>query len=61
MSERIIMPYGELEARFREQMAEIEILRAAGHAAFLAMCDQRDTPDAEAFQDAIDALGLVLN
>jgi uncharacterized small protein (DUF1192 family) len=28
MTGRIILPYGELEARFREQMAEIERLRA---------------------------------
>lgn len=41
-------------------LAEIERLRAAGNAAFFAMCDQRDNPDAEVFQDAIDALGLAL-
>ena len=37
---------------------EIEQLRAAIHVAFMAMCAQRDNPDEEVFQDAIDALGL---
>ena len=41
--------------------AEIARLRAAGHDAFMAMCQQRDNPDAEVFQDAIDALGRALN
>jgi hypothetical protein len=36
----------------------IEALEAALHTAFMAMCAQRDTPDDEVFQDAIDALGL---
>jgi len=40
---------------------EIKRLRAAGDAAFYAMCAQRDTPDDEAFQVAIDALGMALS
>jgi hypothetical protein len=36
-------------------------LRAAGDAAFLAMCSYRDSPDLEVFQDAIDALGMALS
>lgn len=35
-------------------------LKAAASAAFYAMCNQRDTPDNEVFQDAIDTLGLNL-
>jgi hypothetical protein len=30
----------------------------AMHAAFMAMCAHRDSPDDEVFQDAIDALGM---
>jgi hypothetical protein len=41
--------------------AEIERLRAAGDAAFMAMCAYRDSPDKEVFQDAIDALGMALS
>ena len=41
-----------------EAADRIEALEAALHAAFMAMCAQRDTPDDEVFQDAIDALGL---
>lgn len=41
-------------------IAEIERLRAAGDAAFYAMCNQRDNPCEELFQDAIDTLGLAL-
>jgi hypothetical protein len=40
---------------------ENERLRAAGDAAFYAMCAYRDSPDKEVFQDAIDALGIALN
>jgi len=36
----------------------IKTLEAAIHSAFMAMCAQRDSPDNEVFQDAIDALGL---
>ncbi len=36
----------------------IEELEAALHIAFMAMCAQRDNPDDEVFQDAIDALGM---
>jgi FAD/FMN-containing dehydrogenase len=39
---------------------ELERLGAAADAAFYAMCDQRDSPDEEVFQDAIDALGYAL-
>jgi hypothetical protein len=39
---------------------EIERLRAAGNAAFMAMCAYRDNGDAELFQDAIDALGRAM-
>jgi len=38
--------------------ARIEALEAALREAFMAMCAQRDNPDEEVFQDAIDALGL---
>jgi hypothetical protein len=41
-----------------KQRDRIEALEAALHAAFMAMCAQRDSPDEEVFQDAIDALGL---
>ena len=40
-----------------EAADRIEALEATLHAAFMAMCAQRDTPDDEVFQDAIDALG----
>jgi hypothetical protein len=33
-------------------------LLKAAHEAFMAMCAHRDSPDNEALQDAIDALGL---
>jgi hypothetical protein len=36
----------------------IEELEAALHSAFMAMCAQRDNPDDEVFQDAIDKAGL---
>ena len=36
--------------------AERDRLRAALHVAFMAMCAQRDSPDDEVFQDAIDAM-----
>jgi uncharacterized protein YjaG (DUF416 family) len=36
----------------------IEALETALHIAFMAMCAQRDSPDNEVFQNAIDALGL---
>ena len=39
-------------------IGRIEELENALHAAFMAMCDQRDNPDGEVFQDAIDALGM---
>jgi hypothetical protein len=38
--------------------ARIEALEAALHAAFMAMCAHRDSPDDEVFQDAIYALGM---
>jgi hypothetical protein len=41
-----------------EAADRIEALEAALHNAFMAMCDQRDHPDNEVFQDAIDALGM---
>jgi hypothetical protein len=47
-------------ASLGECAAEIERLRAAGDAAFMAMGAHRDSPDAEMFQDAIDALGMAL-
>ena len=41
-----------------EAADRIEQLEAALHEAFMAMSNQRDNPDAEVFQDAIDALGM---
>lgn len=38
--------------------SEVVRLRKAMHDAFMAMCSHRDSPDAEVFQDAIDALGM---
>ncbi len=46
--------------RERDLLDEIARLRAAGYVAFMAMCDQRDNPDVELFQDAIDAFGCAL-
>jgi len=43
-----------------ELEAEIKRLREAAHVAFVAMCMQRDAPDNEVFQDAIDELGEAL-
>jgi hypothetical protein len=40
---------------------ELRGIVTAMHNAFMAMCAQRDNPDAEVFQDAIDALGLACN
>ena len=40
-----------------EAADEIERLYGLIHDAFMAMCAQRDNPDDEVFQDAIDALG----
>jgi hypothetical protein len=58
MSEADVQFYDE---RIGELEAEIERLRAAADAAFFAMCAQRDSPDDEVFQDAIDALGVALS
>jgi hypothetical protein len=44
----------------REAADEIERLRTACDAAFMAMCAYRDNGDAELFQDAIDALGSAM-
>jgi regulator of replication initiation timing len=41
--------------------AENKKLRAAGDAAFFAMCDHRDNKDDECFQNAIDTLGMALS
>lgn len=38
----------------------VEALEVACHIAFMAMCAQRDNPDDEVFQDAIDALGMAV-
>ena len=40
--------------------ARLKDLEKAIHEAFMAMCAQRDNPDDEVFQDAIDALGLAV-
>lgn len=54
----------ELVRQMRYKLDEaadcIEAMDAALHDAFMAMCSHRDNPDDEIFQDAIDALGLVV-
>ncbi len=49
------------EHEFDEWRERVARLRAAANAAFFAMVDQRDNPDEEVFQDAIDALGVALS
>ncbi len=41
--------------------AEVARLRTVADSAFNAMCNQRDNPDDELFQNAIDELGVALN
>lgn len=54
------IPNNFYEARLTMIVAadRIEVLEAALHDAFMAMCSHRDSADDEIFQDAIDALGL---
>jgi hypothetical protein len=49
-----------VEAEREQSRAEVERLREIGNATFMAMCAFRDSNDEEAFQDAIDALGVAL-
>lgn len=49
------------QLEIKELRAENSRLKWAGHRAFLAMCDQRDYPDAKRFQGAIDALAVALS
>lgn len=44
-----------------ELQDEIARLRAVMHETFMAMCAYRDNHDEEAFQDAIDLVGLACN
>jgi hypothetical protein len=50
-----------LRTEWAKSNARVKTLETALHIAFMAMCAQRDNPDAEVFQDAIDALGLAAN
>ena len=49
--------YADLRTDWHKQQYRIRELEGALHGAFMAMCAQRDSPDTEVFQDAIDALG----